>query len=93
LALERITTPTVSALQRTIFGGENTGFDIPIRLTILMAFEAVSFTGSMWRITDLGRLVLQANPPIDLPDFDAIEPDGEEASIELEDEFGLLDLY
>lgn len=94
LALERITMPTIPLIQKAIFGSENSGFDVPIRLNLLMAFEAVSYTGNMWRITDLGQAVLKSNPPADLPDFDVLETAPEEdTNFELEDEFGLLDLY
>lgn len=94
LALERITMPTIPLIQKAIFGSENSGFDVPIRLNLLMAFEAVSSTENMWRITDLGQAVLKSNPPTDLPDFDVLETAPEEdTNFELEDEFGLLDLY
>jgi hypothetical protein len=40
---------------------------------MLTAFEAVRNDGSNWRITDVGRAALQANPPQELPDFSVIE--------------------
>lgn len=95
LALERIALPTTAILQRAIFGSEHAGFDLPIRLTMLAAFEAVSRVGNVWRLTDVGRTVLEANPPEELPDFGEIETASEEeslAELEWEDEFGLLDL-
>jgi RNA polymerase sigma factor (sigma-70 family) len=95
LALERIALPTTAILQRAIFGSEHAGFDLPIRLTMLAAFEAVSRVGNVWRLTDVGRTVLETNPPEELPDFGEIETASEEeslAELEWEDEFGLLDL-
>lgn len=94
LALERIALPTTAALQRAIFGSEHAGFDVPTRLSILAAFEAVSFVGNVWRLTGVGRTMLEANPPEELPDFGELEaaPEEDTAELEWEDEFGLLDL-
>jgi RNA polymerase sigma factor (sigma-70 family) len=80
-ALDRLATADIPTLQRVLFGSESAGYDIPLRLTMLAAFEAVRADGNTWRITDVGRAALQANPPQELPDFSAletIEPDASE---------------
>jgi RNA polymerase primary sigma factor len=72
-ALDRLANVEVSILQKLLFGSESAGFDVPLRLNMLAAFEAVRADGSNWRITDVGRAALQANPPQELPDFSVIE--------------------
>lgn len=81
-ALDRLANVEISILQKLLFGSESAGFDVPLRLNMLAAFEAVRADGSSWRITDVGRTALQANPPQELPDFSVIEtmePDEPEA--------------
>jgi RNA polymerase primary sigma factor len=72
-ALDRLANVNIPTLQKLLFGSESAGFDVPLRLTMLAAFEAVRADGSNWRITDLGRTVLKTNPPHELPDFSVIE--------------------
>jgi len=71
--LDRLATLDSSMLQRLLFGSEGAGFDVSLRLNMLAAFEAVRVDGINWRITDVGRAALQANPPDELPDFSVIE--------------------
>lgn len=77
-ALERLAIADVPTLQRVLFGSESAGFDVPLRLNMLAAFEAVRADGNQWLITAVGRAALQANPPQELPDLSVIgttEPD------------------
>lgn len=71
--LDRIGNADTPTLQKLLFGSESMGFDVPMRLTMLAAFEAVRADSGQWRITDVGRGALQANPPQELPDFSIIE--------------------
>ncbi len=77
-ALDRLGSAEIPRLQKLLFGSAGAGFDVPLRLNMLAAFEAVRADGNQWRITELGRAALQANPPQELPDFGVIktpEPD------------------
>jgi hypothetical protein len=47
---------------------------------MLAAFEAVRADGSQWRITEVGRAALQANPPQQPLDLSALETPEPEAS-------------
>lgn len=96
LALIRIPRPTKPLLQRVLFGSEEAGWDVPTRLLMFASFGAVQQVGDEWRITPLGRAILDAVPAQDLPDFGEIEAlDKEreqEAALELYDvELGLLE--
>jgi RNA polymerase sigma factor (sigma-70 family) len=80
-ALERLATADVPTLQRVLFGDASAGYDVPFRLTMLAAFEAVRADGSQWRITEVGRAALQANPlqqPLDLSALETPEPEASE---------------
>lgn len=98
LTLTRIAQPTLPEIQRVLFASEQAGFDVPERLRILAALEAVQWDGMAWRITRIGELALEANPPQELPDFSLIDEslaeDDDEVADELswEEELGLLDL-
>jgi len=96
LTLERIARPTVSSIQKVLFGSERIGFDLSTRLEMLAAFEAIQLDGDEWRLTELGRAILEANPPQELPDFSEIEAFQENAEpavqIEWDDDLGLLDI-
>jgi hypothetical protein len=97
LTLIRVARPTTSLIQKILFGSEKAGFDVPTRLTMLSSFGAVQQMGDEWRLTDIGRAALEANPPQELPDFSEVEmveeDDDIEAQIEWEyDDLGLLDL-
>jgi len=72
-ALDRLANVEIATLQKLLFGSVGAGFDVPSRLNMLAAFEAVRADGDMWRITEVGRAALQANPPQELPDLGAIE--------------------
>lgn len=72
-ALDQLAIVDVPTLQKLLFGSESAGFDVPLRLMMFAAFEAVRADGGNWRITDVGRATLQANPPQELPDFSVIE--------------------
>jgi hypothetical protein len=69
--LERLGMADAATLQRVIFGSESAGFDVPLRLNVLAAFEAVRADKTQWRITEMGRAALQANLPQELPDLSA----------------------
>lgn len=96
LTIERIARPTLSSIQKVLFGSERIGFDLPTRLEMLAAFEAIQPDGDEWRLTDLGRVILEANPPQELPDFGEIEAFQENAEpaiqVEWDDDLGLLDM-
>lgn len=81
-ALERLATTDVPTLQKVLFGSEAAGFDVPLRMTLLAALEAVRADGSNWRITDVGRNALTAHPPQELPDFSVIETFEPEDSVQ-----------
>jgi len=84
--LEQIPLPTVQSIQRALFGDERTGFDVPARLNLLLAFDAVHKIGDTWQLTAPGKQALDANPPQDLPDFDEMTgvDESEDAEIELD---------
>lgn len=96
LTLKRIARPTIADIQKVLFGGERAGFDVPFRLNLLAAFEAVQRSGDEWRLTLIGENVLQNNQPQELPDFSLIEEVTSETDdiddISWEDELGLLDI-
>ncbi|MBI5668043.1 MAG: sigma-70 family RNA polymerase sigma factor [Chloroflexi bacterium] len=96
LTLDRVARPTVSVIQKVLFGGERAGFDVPLRLAILAAFGAVQADGEEWQLTDLGRGLLKDHPPQELPDFGEIEAfkekDELKSELEWEDELALLDI-
>lgn len=97
LTLKRIGRPVVPDIQKVLFGSERAGFDVPMRLNILASFEAVQRAGDEWRLTSIGEVILQANPPQELPDFSVIdeataEDDTESADLDWDSELGLLDL-
>lgn len=71
--LDRVPEMGAKALRMVVFGGEYEGLDIGLRLNMLAAFEAVRADGMNWRITDVGRAALRANPPQELPDLNVIE--------------------
>jgi hypothetical protein len=96
LTLKRIARPTTLDIQKMLFGSERAGFDVPNRLNMLAAFEAVQHFGNEWRLTQVGETVLQAIPPQELPDYSNMEQAVTEADDTYEqyweDELGLLDL-
>lgn len=98
LTLTRIARPVVSDIQKVLFGSERAGFDVPIRLNMLLAFEAVQHVNGEWRLTPVGETILAANPPQELPDFSVIdeavtdESDALLNELDWEDELGLLDV-
>lgn len=71
--LDRVMEVDTKMLKTIVFNEPHQGLDIPLRLNMLAAFEAVRSDGSNWRITDVGRAALKANPPQDLPDFKVLE--------------------
>ena len=96
LILEQIAHPTLSTVQRVLFGGERAGFDVMARLTLLAAFEAVHRNGDEWQLAAPGKAALEVNPPQELPDYGelATVDDLDDSPIELEWEvdLGLLDI-
>lgn len=98
LAIQHIARPTVADLQKVLFGSEHAGFDVPDRLQILAAFEAIQSVGNEWRLTPIGEAALAANPPQELPDFVAIDEAANEYESDetdellWEEELGLLDI-
>lgn len=96
LVLDRVARPTVPIIQRVLFGSEKAGFDVPARLTLLASFGAVQQMGNEWRLTDIGRAALEANPPSELPDLgesEAVGEDDDATQIEWDyEDLGLLDL-
>jgi RNA polymerase sigma factor (sigma-70 family) len=97
LTLTRIPRPTLPIIQKALFGSERAGFDVSIRLILLASFGAVQQVGDEWRLTDIGRCVLVANPAQVLPDFSEVEILAEDDSVDAQidcdyEEFGLLDL-
>ncbi len=91
-ALARLSQADIPMLQKLLFGSESAGYDVPIRLSLLASCEAVRADGSNWHITEIGRAMLQAHPPQELPDFSVIEGIelDDTAEGELDDE---LDIY
>jgi len=92
LALIRIPRPTKPLLQKVLFGSEVAGWDVPTRLLMLASFGAVQQVGDEWRITPLGRAILDACPAQDLPDFGEIEVLDREREQEAELEADYADL-
>lgn len=98
LTLKQIARPTILDIQKVLFGNDRAGFDVPYRLTMLTAFEAVWHTNDEWRLTPVGDAILEANPPQELPDFSIIDEitaeTEEDDNDELlwEDQLGLLDI-
>lgn len=78
-ALDRLPLPTVSMLQKVVFGSEEAGFDVPLRLSLLMALEAVRKDGRSWHLTALGQDILAANPPTEILNFTVLNDLEEEA--------------
>lgn len=72
-ALDRLPLPTVSMLQKVVFGSEEAGFDVPLRVSLLMALEAVRKDGRSWHLTDLGQDILAANQPTGILDFTVLD--------------------
>jgi hypothetical protein len=97
LSLARVARPTVPLIQKALFGSEGAGFDVRTRLSLLVSFGAVQEAGDEWRLTEIGRATLTANPPLELPGFgevDTFEDDNSETQIEWEyDDLGLLDFW
>lgn len=67
---------------------------MPIRLAVLEAFEAVRRDGHNWRLTDIGRRVLAAHPPQELPDFGVIDSlaSEEDETDDFTDDFSIFTL-
>lgn len=93
-AIDRLATTDISTLQKVVFGSETSGFDVPIRLAVLEAFEAVRRDGHNWRLTDIGRRVLAAHPPQELPDFGVIDSlaSEEDETDDFTDDFSIFTL-
>lgn len=89
LALATLGRPTVADLQETLFGGEWAGYDVAIRLQLLLALGAARRTGNEWRLTDDGRAALAAFPDLELPNAGEENEDEDTEVEELLD----LDLY
>jgi len=96
LTIDRIARPNIAAIQKVLFGSERSGFDLSARLEVLAAFEAIQSDGGEWHLTDLGRVILETNPPQELPDFGEIEAFQESVEpavqVEWDEELGLLDI-
>lgn len=73
MGIEKLPSPTVPVLQQVVFGEEDRAFDIRLRLSLLLALEAVRQDKGNWRITDTGRAALAANPPQNSLDFSALD--------------------
>lgn len=65
-ALDILHLPNITKLQNTIFGSQNDGFDVPIRLSLLKSFEALREDNGTWYLTRIGRDILAKNPPSEL---------------------------
>ncbi len=97
LTLKTLARPTIPDIQYVLFGGDRAGFDVPDRLRMLAAFEAVRAEGGQWRLTPIGEAILQANPPQELPDFSVIDEvlaNGDDEDLDdlaWEDGLGLLE--
>lgn len=70
LVLEQVARPTLATIQCILFGSEKAGYDVPARLRLLAAFDAVRKEGDVWRLGAPGKAALAAHLPQDLPDFD-----------------------
>lgn len=95
LTLKHIAPASLSDIQKVLFGGAGAGFDVPTRLEVLESFEAIQQDGNLWRITTIGEITLNENPPDDLPDFSIIEEVIQEVESEAadiwEDDLGFVD--
>jgi RNA polymerase sigma factor (sigma-70 family) len=94
LTLKRIAPASIPDIQKVLFGSAGAGYDVPIRLEVLAAFEAVQQDGNAWRITSIGEQTLEANHPQELPDFSIIEEAVKEVTEDVmdlwEDDLGLV---
>lgn len=95
--VKNIGRPRVAEIQKVLFGGDPTNFNIPYRLAMLAAFEAVQRVDDEWRLTSVGETILQTNHPQEIPDFgvmdqSALKADEESNYLSWEDDLGLLDL-
>jgi hypothetical protein len=89
LVLEQVARPTLATIQCVLFGSEKAGYDVPARLRLLAAFDAVRKEGDVWRLGAPGKAVLAAHPPQDLPDFDVqvIVDESDDTPVEIEVEW------
>ena len=91
--IDQFPRPTVSSIQRTLFGSESGGQDVPNRLRLLAAFDAVRKDGEFWRIGVPGKDFLNSQMLPALPDRSEYDvEDASDAPLELEwdDSLGLL---
>lgn len=86
-ALDRLDRADVNTLNQWVFGGK--AIDLAGHLKILAGLNAVSWDGTVWGITTLGREVLGRLEVSELPEPPS--PDDEPDDDDLEDELGLLD--
>lgn len=92
LAIDQLTQPTLTALQTVVFGSPAAGMDVPHRLTLLRALEAVQFQRGEWRLTALGRAALLQSGVTKLP-FEVTDAAPEDApEMEPQDSYDALDL-
>lgn len=93
LTIDSISPATTSAIQKALFGGEQAGFDVPNRLLLFQAFEAVRRDRDEWRLAPLGCAALATNPPQELPDFGEMQAEEPEVGDTLawDEELALLD--
>jgi RNA polymerase sigma factor (sigma-70 family) len=92
LVLDRVARPTLSRIQEMLFGSEQDGFDVPNRLVLLVALDAVRREDDEYVLTDLGRQMLVRHPPQELPDFYTSRDTVEEETLKQSDEWELLDV-
>lgn len=96
LTIDQVANPTVATVQQVLFGGERIGSDVAIRLSMLASFGAVQAEGDSWRLTDLGRNVIETSSPEELPDFSEIEGFQKEEplvdQLEWDEELEMIDL-
>jgi hypothetical protein len=90
--LDRVARPTLSRIQEMLFGSEQDGFDVPNRLVLLVALDAVRREDDEYVLTDLGRQMLVRHPPQELPDFYTSRDTVEEETLKQSDEWELLDV-
>jgi RNA polymerase sigma factor (sigma-70 family) len=92
-SINHLMLPSTKRLHQVLFGDEGESYRVKARLDLLQGLEAVQMLDSGWRLTDLGRLVLQFHPEPDLPEFLEISTeDLEDPQQELELDFDLFEL-
>jgi RNA polymerase sigma factor (sigma-70 family) len=97
VALSHLPRQSMADMRSLLFGGDDGSADLPLRLAVLAAFDALREEAGYWTVTTLGREVCGELGPVTLPDFITgspqadVEPDGEALDDDWLDQFALFE--